>query len=370
MNHLKTYDTILILSHDKTNSDLITERLKKSGHDYLICEAESEKVLTEITTETNPVIAIWAINSFSDELQKALSKIKKLDSNVKIVIVSESYSKESEITAFRNGASAFIHKDEIDIRLDSTVNDIINSHFQRLKTDYQQKIESLNGGMVQGCARLLHDVNSPLSAIQNSFEMIEMNHEAAGKPLDSTLMILRSALVSSAQIVQKWHKFLYAQPVYNEEVNIFVALQHAISIVKPNSSKIEFSCQPESICSGSLIKFPNLMIKGNFFNVTQIFTYILQNAIEAVEELDEQTVEIIVNDNPNSIDINIADNGAGIPAELVTTIWKDFITDKGEDHPGLGLGVARYLLMLHAGSITYGKSDLPGASFKLSFRKR
>ncbi len=369
MKNILINENILLINHKDLIPDIVINCLNRSGHDFDCCETDSDVDFSDLTVENKPLIAIWVIKSYSNEIKKSLETVCNLNSS-RTIIVSESYSKDDEIDALRKGALSYIQLNEIDSRLDPTVNKLLKSHLLDFKEKYIQNIETLNGGLVQGCARLLHDVNSPLSAIQNAFEMIEMHHEAMGKPLDDKLMILRSGLVSSAQIVQKWHKFLYVQPVYNDDVNIFQALKQSINIVNPQDSKIEFRCEPESLFTTSMTQFPDLTIKGNSFNVTQIFYYILQNAIEAIEDQKNQIIEIKVKDNHTSIDVDIADNGAGIKPELVSTIWKDFVTDKGEGHPGLGIGIARYLLMLHAGSISYSNSNLPGASFRLSFRKR
>jgi GAF domain-containing protein len=99
------------------------------------------------------------------------------------------------------------------------------------------------------------------------------------------------------------------------------------------------------------------------------FGYILQNALEAIEEAKEQriTVEVAPLDE-DFVAIRIADTGPGIPEEE-DKIWAAFYTTKGAQHAGLGLSAALRILKQLEGRITAANapadSSVSGAVFEV-----
>ncbi|MES9993911.1 MAG: ATP-binding protein [Candidatus Thiodiazotropha sp.] len=66
------------------------------------------------------------------------------------------------------------------------------------------------------------------------------------------------------------------------------------------------------------------------------------------------------------IELDVADNGRGIPVELQQRIFDPFFTTRN-DGTGLGLAVVQNLVLNHGGEIRCGSSDLGGALFQLRF---
>jgi two-component system NtrC family sensor kinase len=84
-------------------------------------------------------------------------------------------------------------------------------------------------------------------------------------------------------------------------------------------------------------------IQSDRGQLQQIFLNIINNAIDAVE--DEGLVHISTSRHENFVQVEIADNGCGIPPETLKHIFEPFFTTKTKgEHKGTGLGL----------SITYG----------------
>jgi signal transduction histidine kinase len=64
--------------------------------------------------------------------------------------------------------------------------------------------------------------------------------------------------------------------------------------------------------------------------------------------------------------IEVADNGPGVPDEIARKIFVPFFTTK-EKGSGVGLALARQVMVAHGGFITVGRADLGGARFSLIF---
>ena len=91
----------------------------------------------------------------------------------------------------------------------------------------------------------------------------------------------------------------------------------------------------------------------------QVVANILLNAVDAVAEQGKITVETKILEQ--KLQINIRDNGAGIPAEKVKNIFKPFYTTKNTG-TGLGLAMAKRVIEAHSGSINL-YSDHSGTLF-------
>ena len=64
--------------------------------------------------------------------------------------------------------------------------------------------------------------------------------------------------------------------------------------------------------------------------------------------------------------IEVADNGAGIDDEIMEKIFLPFFTTK-EKGSGVGLSLARQVMLVHKGSISAGVREGGGAVLRLTF---
>ena len=68
--------------------------------------------------------------------------------------------------------------------------------------------------------------------------------------------------------------------------------------------------------------------------------------------------------------ITVSDNGAGMTAETLATIFNLFVSTKGARGTGLGLTVSRKILREHGGDIHVTSQPGEGSTFVLEFPLR
>lgn len=96
--------------------------------------------------------------------------------------------------------------------------------------------------------------------------------------------------------------------------------------------------------------------------ITQVLLNLLLNAIQILP--DAGRIEVTIRREPDSIVIDIADDGPGIAAEHLDRVFDPFFTRR-EGGIGLGLAVVRQIISAHRGEISAGSSRLGGALFSI-----
>ena len=94
---------------------------------------------------------------------------------------------------------------------------------------------------------------------------------------------------------------------------------------------------------------------------------LLRNAWQATRGVEDPAVELRgrLNRRGNTV-IEVDDNGHGVPADIVTKIFVPFFTTR-EGGSGVGLALARQVMIAHGGFIRLGQKKTAGTVFTLTF---
>ena len=110
-------------------------------------------------------------------------------------------------------------------------------------------------------------------------------------------------------------------------------------------------------------------IEGDYRALEQVFTNLINNAIESMEVsggmLSIKIRQVNEGDEQAHVEISVSDTGPGIPAELRDKIFEPFFTTK-QHGTGLGLAIVKRIVTAHKGSITVN-SILGGTNFVVQF---
>jgi len=151
-------------------------------------------------------------------------------------------------------------------------------------------------------------------------------------------------------------------------------------ITTPNLSKIyardlfenmhtlmEPTLEQKNIEMDIILKDPDIMLEADTNLIEQVLINLIVNAIEAVKE--SETPHILLsayNTQNNKTVIKIADNGAGMPEELLDKIFIPFFSTK-KTGSGIGLSLCKQIMMLHKGNIQVQSKVGEGTAFLLQF---
>jgi signal transduction histidine kinase/PAS domain-containing protein len=115
----------------------------------------------------------------------------------------------------------------------------------------------------------------------------------------------------------------------------------------------------------------DLKIEANEMNLSLLWFNLLRNAIEALDQLSEQSKQILVtsDENESEISLSIGNNGPQISSTHMDQIFTKFFSTKPNGKGrGLGLTICQKIAEDHNAKITC-KSDLEKTVFVVSFKK-
>ena len=141
-------------------------------------------------------------------------------------------------------------------------------------------------------------------------------------------------------------------------------LDDALGAIREKSVDVKI----DEIIIGDL---PDLVCKGEAYPVFKdALRELLNNSLESFEGYSPsrkpKITYIKLYPGDGFLNINVADNGPGIPLEHRGEIFDPFFTTKGNDHQGLGLSLARTATREYGGDLVLSPSKPEsGSSFLL-----
>jgi hypothetical protein len=109
------------------------------------------------------------------------------------------------------------------------------------------------------------------------------------------------------------------------------------------------------------------VIVGDAVRLSQLFTNLIQNAVQAMPKGGELTLclKTVRLHGDRAVQIEVEDSGAGIPEEVIESIFKPFFTTRAEG-TGLGLAICARIVEQHQGKIRALNSPTGGAVFRVT----
>lgn len=104
----------------------------------------------------------------------------------------------------------------------------------------------------------------------------------------------------------------------------------------------------------------------------QVFLNVVRNAVDALTGAADPRLELVVRvvgggDAPRRVEVDVGDNGPGIPEACRARIFDEFFSTKGAaDGLGLGLSISRDIVRAVGGTIEVRETGAEGTVFRIS----
>jgi two-component system NtrC family sensor kinase len=213
--------------------------------------------------------------------------------------------------------------------------------------------------MGQLSAGIAHELNNPLGVI-TMYSNILKDEAPQDDPIRKDLELIVEQANRCKNIVGGLLNFARKNQVRLSETDFNKFVQKSISsIIKPDTVTVNFH---------SSLEDPIVMIDQD--QMMQVLTNLEKNAVEAMP--NGGNLNISLNGNASSVEINLSDSGVGIPKENMEKIFTPFFTTKeiGKG-TGLGLPLIYGIVKMHKGQISITSNAIPeegptGTNFKIT----
>lgn len=213
---------------------------------------------------------------------------------------------------------------------------------------------------------IAHEINNPLTVIQaRAFQlsqMVENNNLDPDKIKQAADSISRTA-DKIAKIIKSLRAF--AREGTNDPFEL-------ISVSQIIEETLEF-CRTRFYNNGVDVEVlpidGDLEIECRLIQIAQVLLNLLNNAFDAIRDLEEKWVRISVQENEETIEIHVIDSGKGIPENVASQIMNPFFTTKETGKgTGLGLSISTGIVRAHQGEL-FLKKEAPNTTFVIRLPK-
>jgi len=230
--------------------------------------------------------------------------------------------------------------------------------FVRLREELfrNERMRSI-GEMASG---LVHDLGNSLNISSMRLRLLKSK---AGADLLPDIDAIARALETAAKRVQDVREYVTSR---REETPAMTDLEELLTAA---IRMVDFLIERTPTEKGGMIKIvrrsageiPPIAVLAN--QLKHVIANLLLNARDAMPDGGELTIE--TRKTPSFAEISVADEGTGVPDDIIGKIFEPFFTTKATGN-GLGLSMAQDVLSRMRGSISVANRKPRGAEFVLS----
>jgi signal transduction histidine kinase len=205
-----------------------------------------------------------------------------------------------------------------------------------------------------------HDLKNPIQVVQLGATLLEMDGPLNESQLDRIMIIQRSAQQLSNLVTDVLDLArLEAGP------SLRLVLLNLEDVIKAALLEMEHLAaqKRQRMRSEAPADLPVLL--GDQVLLTRVLTNLLSNAIKYTP--DGGTITVYARADQQTVEIDVADTGPGIPAEALPHLFERFYRVPGTqgEGTGLGLSIVKSIIEKHGGSVRASSTPGRGSLFTL-----
>lgn len=355
---------ILIVEDDESGRENLADILELDAHEVLGVSNGQAALQRCAETEFDSIILDWKLPD--QNAHDLIPEIQKLQPDKPIIVVTGYGDVELIVSAMRSGVYDYLEKPINPSVLQATLARVAErqQNLKQLERVQQQLLASERlaaiGHMVAGLA---HESRNAFQRSQACLEMLELN--LADDPENLEII---SKIQNALEELQKLYEEVreYAAPIVlaNDKVNIVALVQETwrqIQSIDPRDEVVlSVSTSPE---------LEDRVFVLDLHRFHQVLRNLLENAIDATlaggkASTDAPaTIRVELSTDDHHLNIEVIDEGPGIPVSERENIFEPFFTTKTKG-TGLGLAISRRVIEKHRGRLTAVDSDR-GARFRI-----
>ncbi len=259
-------------------------------------------------------------------------------------------------------------------RMEQNINRLKQSNEQLMKIISQKDIElfqlARHASLAEITTGIAHELSQPLTGIKCIAQSIidDINYDEMDLlQTVSDLTKISSLVDRSSLIIEHVRSFSRRKGFVFKPLDINNCIIGAVDLIKNQlrNSEIEIELQLDE-------RLP--LINGDSLSLEQLLINFLINGRDAIVTKKESIptlhglISVRTFCNGNTVFVEIADNGCGIPPDIIPNIWSPFFTTKkGGKGTGIGLSLCQRIIREHNGAISVESTE-NGSKFTIIFK--
>ncbi len=213
-------------------------------------------------------------------------------------------------------------------------------------------------------AMVAHEINQPLGAILSNAEAAEMLLQSSQPNLPEVQQILadiRRDNLRASEAIRRIRTLLRKRPMEMLPVNLNDVASDVVQLVSGDAMLRRVQIERDLSATAAFVA-------GDKVHLQQLLLNLILNGMDATAQLSKNRKLTISTSllEGKAVEMTVADNGPGIPAEKLARVFDFFFSTK-PDGMGLGLAIARSIVEAHEGNIHAENSADGGALFRCRF---
>jgi signal transduction histidine kinase len=251
-------------------------------------------------------------------------------------------------------ASGIAHLDEILRSMADHVGTVVD-RLQRTQIDVLRGEQM--SALGQLAAGLAHELRNPLTSLKLLVQAaVEAGPDAGLRGRDLAVVADETARLDRS--LQTFLDFARPPSLEKRRADVCQVINQTLELVSARASRQGVSLR------GDLPPQP-LVIEADHEQLRQVFLNLVLNSLDALPHggaIRVAAAGAATAADKDEVTIAVADDGPGIPAELVAQIFEPYVSTK-ETGMGLGLAICRSIIDAHGGRITATNGPAGGAVF-------
>lgn len=252
---------------------------------------------------------------------------------------------------------------------------VINSRDVTLRQEAEQNARRLQNELAhvarlstmgEMAAGFAHELNQPLTAIQNYARGCVRRLRAGSPPADEICEAMESAAKQAhraGEIIRRIRWFIRRDELELAPIDINAVIREAVDLMESEARHAAIAVDLELT--------PSLpWARGDAIQIQQILINLTRNSIEAMagdrEAPSKLTIRTFQQDD-GDIAIMVIDTGFGIPVDIRDRLFEPFFTTKSQGL-GMGLSICRSIIERHGGTLAIEENEARGAVIRFTLK--
>ncbi|MCC5934957.1 MAG: HAMP domain-containing protein [Balneolales bacterium] len=209
--------------------------------------------------------------------------------------------------------------------------------------------------------QIAHEIKNPLTPMKLSIQHLQRQMAMGERPMEELRPAIEKLTAMLVNQIESLNRIAgdfsaFAKPLTGKQDkrDLNVLITETLALFEQHQQiEFRFSASPE----------PSWVF-GSSDEIKRVFINLIKNAIEAMPQ--GGMVSIGVNQQSGAHQVLITDTGAGMPPELLDSIFAPNFSTKTSG-TGLGLAICKKIMDAHDGSIGVSSGENSGTTFELRF---